>query len=127
MEVTYSLIVSEENSEPMEATNSLNVSEEDSEPMEATNSFIVSQEYDIPVAEADNIVVLPINTITTSKERKKTVVSLEENERRAITNPVNNLNQSCQKKNSQLNRSYLVFQIYFINEKSMCIYYFLIY
>ncbi|KAK4025024.1 hypothetical protein OUZ56_010530 [Daphnia magna] len=62
----------------------------DSEPMEATNSFIVSQEDDIPVAEANNIVALPIDTLTTSKERKKTVVSLEENERQAITNRVNN-------------------------------------
>ncbi|KZS00081.1 Uncharacterized protein APZ42_003765 [Daphnia magna] len=68
--------------------------------MEATNSFIVSQEDDIPVAEANNIVALPIDTLTTSKERKKTVVSLEENERQAITNRVNNVNQSCQKKQS---------------------------
>lgn len=55
----------------------------DGEPMEGTNSSIVSQEDDIPVAEANDIV-----TSAAFLASKKRVVSVVENERQAITNPV---------------------------------------
>ncbi|EFX67920.1 hypothetical protein DAPPUDRAFT_330601 [Daphnia pulex] len=76
------------NSEPMEVMYSLIELEEDSEPIEATTSFIVSNEdvTTLPVAEANNLVVLPIENLDISKEETETVVSLENNERQTITN-----------------------------------------
>ncbi|EFX67919.1 hypothetical protein DAPPUDRAFT_330603 [Daphnia pulex] len=77
-------------SEPMEVMYSLIELEEDSEPIEATTSFIVSNEdvTTLPVAEANNLVVLPIENLDISKEETETVVSLENNERQTITNSV---------------------------------------
>lgn len=76
------------NSEAMEVMYSLIELEEDSEPIEATTSFIVSNEdvTTLPVAEANNLVGLPIENLDISKE--ETVVSLENNERQTITNSV---------------------------------------
>lgn len=95
------------NSEAMEVMYSLIELEEDSEPIEATTSFIVfnGDVTTLPVAEANNLVGLPIENLDISKE--ETVVSLENNERQTITNSVP---KNTQKRKYQIKKNLLFVQ-----------------